>query len=1823
MSGSSSDTFSSTQLAEMQNDLSDANSAFASGDYQDAKNDISSYYQVQFGMDAYSTMANDVVLDQGVYGETPDQELSNAGISYGGSQSVNLMLNLAQNNLTDIQADGDQPATESQIEQEHLVSFRAVSISISDWGATPMANAGINWLQGATARELSDTINTNFQSLSDSSVTESEALLLVAGMEITLPQEFADAAEVQNGVNPDDEAFQQQAGESIDDLINLTGSQLSSGISIFLSGLKEIGSWAENAANNVENKADDIINNIGIGIGYLSDFVSGTTPTVIGPASSLNIIGSVSTDGISLTDSASGSNLILDTSDDTDYVGSLENQIIVATGDSDTIAAGSPLEMLYLSGGGGGTLEAGTYSNILEIASPQDSTGNIIFSGESATNVTEIALSPTTSIGGEVADGLVSTSDQETNASSNTFFSGAGTNVLIGDLGNNTFVENPTATSAVNIIWGGGGTSTYDLAGGVVDIIYTSGTVNAQDIESLSLKNLEQMFQSSELPFGWPDEDLSYSDVVDGMQSITTYIIDPSPNDVVVTSSDNSLVYWSSSQTISGQYTPQNGNGYYNAAFTVGATAPSYGEVDFGFNTQHGAVNPALVINNFQNTNLTVNGNTYGNLNISFSGDFTTPSGSDTNSGPGGYSSCQAKTINLGSSTGADGNNNKVTSGGSEYFMAAAPASGIEVESGGSATVLSGGETENATIYGGGVEVVSSGGLDYNSIIESGGIETDRVGAAISGSIIESGGYQFILPGGSAVAVTVSSGGYMIVAPGGDVTGTVVDPGGSVISTGIVVSQSTGFTLSSGTVSGAVLYQGETEYILPGGIAEASVLSGGQIYVLSGGAVSATIADSGGSLFVSAGGLASASTVNSGGAVYVYSGGLDSGSQLTYAGSETVLSGGQAFGDLISGGNLFVSSGGLANRAVNSYGNIDVYSGGLLSNSDIAGGNAYISGGIDSASLIVSGGSEDLVSGGSAYGVSVSSGGEEWVLSGGAAYNANVGNQGQLYVLSEGVISGGGITSGGYGEISSGGIAFGLDIENQGQLVVLSGGVLSGGNVGSGAYEIIMPGATAEDVTVDNDGYLIALPGGTANVISGNVISTGLLISGGAGFSYYPSNYSSTAGIPAISANESEYVLPQSPGGQSVISGGTQYVLSGATTSGTVLDDGGTEYISAGGIAIGTTGSSGSGSQTVLSGGVASNTTLGDGGIQAQYILSGGFAVDDMVSSSGGDYVSGGIASNTTIASGGAEYVYSGGMSFDAMVSGGGAENVEAGGANISATISAGSIETVFGATSDGVVGSGGIEFVSSGGFSSDSTILSGGAEIIFSGGNAVGVTVNSGGELIILNGGLATNVLASSGEEGSGDVLIVQGGSASLHSGTVSNLTGYYTSEYVFSGGAVSGGELLSGGLQYVYSGGEADQITIGVGVRQIVFEGGIVSSSTIVGTQILSGGTSSDTKVLLGQQSVYSGGLALNTIVDHDGSQHVYAGGGASGTVLGEDGWNDYQAVSSGGAAWDTAVYYNGEQEVATGGIAYQTTINSGGILRVSGTASGTEISAGGRAYISGTSDSATISSGGVEYVSGGSSYGDIVANGGTENVVSGVASGTVIYSGGVELVYSGGVAANTVIEGGGTETLQSGATARGSIDFAGSNGTLSIGDTTLPGAVISGFDLGGSTGDEIVLSSYTYSSSDSVTLGPDNLLSLDIGGTIATLQLDSSADYSGHSFYLSSDVSGDLVVLDPLEHWTPSVPLFLSTTAGIGHSLNQPDTLSPLQWFRHNFDHDLLSEGLIHDMGQASQEAMLGTPQTQTFSSYAAFSSTPLVTSGHVSGGFGLSGHHPSTA
>ena len=355
-------------------------------------------------------------------------------------------------------------------------------------------------------------------------------------------------------------------------------------------------------------------------------------------------------------------------------------------------------------------------------------------------------------------------------------------------------------------------------------------------------------------------------------------------------------------------------------------------------------------------------------------------------------------------------------------------------------------------------------------------------------------------------------------------------------------------------------------------------------------------------------------------------------------------------------------------------------------------------------------------------------------------------------------------------------------------------------------------------------------------------------------------------------------------------------------------------------------------------------------------------------------------------------------------------------------------------------------------------------------------------GRLIVASGGTASDIVVADAKPPYGGELVVAAGgnvvgatvygTLIVYGGAVTSSISFLSGTEVLSSGAiVSGATVNQSGLRdlILASGGKAIDSTISNYATVGVYSGGIASSTTLTG--------------ISAEEDVYSGGTAINTIVNY-GAEIVYSGGTASGTKV----THGIESVLSGGTAIDTAI--NWGEIVFSGGTAIGTTVNSGGWLQVYGGADisatdflgGTEILCSGATLSGitvigselaqltlssgGTASSTTVNTGGLLFVDGGAAS-DTVVSGGVEEVVAGgVASATIVSSGGIietgpdgttasgtmidTIVYDGGeadayygTAIDTIVSSGGKQWVSTAGTASsttvssGGYEYVGSGG------------------------------------------------------------------------------------------------------------------------------------------------------------------------------------------
>ena len=323
-----------------------------------------------------------------------------------------------------------------------------------------------------------------------------------------------------------------------------------------------------------------------------------------------------------------------------------------------------------------------------------------------------------------------------------------------------------------------------------------------------------------------------------------------------------------------------------------------------------------------------------------------------------------------------------------------------------------------------------------------------------------------------------------------------------------------------------------------------------------------------------------------------------------------------------------------------------------------------------------------------------------------------------------------------------------------------------------------------------------------------------------------------------------------------------------------------------------------------------------------------------------------------------------------------------------------------------------------------------------------------------------------------------------------------------------------------------------------------------------------------------------ALKTLTDTDLTAGPDAITLAAVDSLGEKAGPATIAVSNAGTV-------SGVATVASGQTANHLTISNGGsaLLQSGGTADNTTIGTNGLAAAlpGSTMNNTTLNSGGMQVVAG-AAVNTQVNKGGVQTVgLGGYSNYTTIGSGGTETVLLGATAFNTTIEGGGTLVVGAAGKLGGGLNFAGSDAVLSLAGTVMPNAIISGFDLGGASGDEMVLTGFRYAAGhDTATLGPQNVLTLDLNGKVEKLTLNPQQNYAGHSFAVTTNGADQVVVIDPMTT-TPEMGFISPPKAAAAPPAND---LAPLSG-PHGWSGTSLSTPLLPLLAHPAKLDQAGTP------------------------------------
>lgn len=421
-------------------------------------------------------------------------------------------------------------------------------------------------------------------------------------------------------------------------------------------------------------------------------------------------------------------------------------------------------------------------------------------------------------------------------------------------------------------------------------------------------------------------------------------------------------------------------------------------------------------------------------------------------------------------------------------------------------------------------------------------------------------------------------------------------------------------------------------------------------------------------------------------------------------------------GTTVSSGSLTLNNGDIANNiSVISGGNVNVNNGGLVTSSNVGNG-------VNLSNIVVS-------SGGSAVSTIVNSSGRQYVNSGGSA-TGTILNGGSEIIYVGAHVSGSTVNSRAqqevYGNVTS------TTVNNGGSLLVL-GGTTQSTHVTSGGLEYVISG-TSESALIDAWGTQTIYSG--ANAVSAVIAGGTQRVSGSAidttvksgGVQYVSSGGSSTGTI--IEANASQGIYGTATSTQ-VNSGGAEYVYSGGSASLTTVKD--AAYMQ------------------IFTGGSASQATINSGG--TLYAFEGANATDLVINAGGRLNTFTGATLSGTNALG--EFSIISGHAKNVLLENNGSLTVDATDSSESTIINQGGAEYVNGSASGSVVNNGGVQRVMAGGTANGTTANAGGEQQVY--GTAISTTVNSGGALSVFDGGVAKQAMINSG----GSLSVNSGGTA------------------------------------------------------------------------------------------------------------------------------------------------------------------------------------------------------------------------------------------------------------------------------------------------------------------------------------------------------------------------------------------------------------------------------------------------------------------------------
>ncbi len=421
---------------------------------------------------------------------------------------------------------------------------------------------------------------------------------------------------------------------------------------------------------------------------------------------------------------------------------------------------------------------------------------------------------------------------------------------------------------------------------------------------------------------------------------------------------------------------------------------------------------------------------------------------------------------------------------------------------------------------------------------------------------------------------------------------------------------------------------------------------------------------------------------------------------------------------------------------------------------------------------------------------------------------------------------------------------------------------------------------------------------------------------------------------------------------------------------------------------------------------------------------------------------------------------------------------------------------------------------------------------IVSSGQTSAGLTVSTGSTLNVLAGGAITGAVILSGGTATiagtdtGSLIVADGGETVYGSATGDHVYG----TQIVSGG-VSSETVYYGATLEIMSGGTATAITTQVNGAVII--SGSVSNLTMSG----------------GVAALAAAGASISGVTFAGGGEiaELTAGTSITGLISGFGLGDAIDLEQIGTAAVLTSALVGGNtvETVTSGGISQSFTLAGQyvpGVVTLAQDGNGGVAIAFGASTLTGTEEvtsgqfgaEITIASGATLQVdAGGTVTADVILTGGTENI-SGLASNDVIA--GSETVASGGTVTGETVTGG-TLVLNTGADASnitvtagtlelnngatlGGILALGSAATVVLESSTTPTAVISGFVAGDVIGITAITTGATLTSS---TAGGNTIETVTSGGVSENFTFAGTGYTSGY-FVLNQSATGDTLTTLP---------------------------------------------------------------------------------------------------